>query len=105
VALWNAVSSSRSGFDYKFQRSAVELEKTEEQSTHAALISCTLEAKTPLEDGSDWAGLISIRVHRLPKNRDVTLMIGLTESSRAKALVRRSHFTLCDTELMFDCRD
>jgi hypothetical protein len=34
-----AVPSSRSGFNYKVHRSDAELEKTAEQTTHAALIS------------------------------------------------------------------
>jgi RimJ/RimL family protein N-acetyltransferase len=44
-----------------------------------ALTLCILEAKEPLEDGSNWVGLMALTLEGSPKNRDVTFGIALDE--------------------------
>jgi RimJ/RimL family protein N-acetyltransferase len=69
VALLSDPRIIRTDPAYAVPASPEKFKKLVEESL-SLLMFCVLEAKTPLEDGNDWVGIVTLKNRMSPKNRN-----------------------------------
>jgi hypothetical protein len=70
VALFNDPRTQRGDPGYVVPGSETKGRKEVEEFVPQLLMFCVLEAKTPLDDGSDWVGVCTLKNRGSPKNRN-----------------------------------